>query len=76
MISLLPDPSAARGAPAALGELPGMDFLTDVLDRVRLNGTLLFQYEFGCPWSLALPQLTQNHPSFSSKPGLERVQNV
>jgi hypothetical protein len=51
MISLLPDPSAARGAPAApgVGELPGMDFLTDVLDRVRLNGTLLFHYEFGCP---------------------------
>jgi AraC-like DNA-binding protein len=34
-----------------------MDILTDVLDRVRLNGTLLFHYELGCPWSLALPQL-------------------
>ena len=27
-----------------------------MLDRVRLNGTLLFHYELGCPWSLALPQ--------------------
>jgi AraC-like DNA-binding protein len=33
-----------------------MDTLTDVLNRVRLNGTLLFHYELGCPWSLALPQ--------------------
>ena len=33
-----------------------MDILTDVLDRVRLNGTLLFHYELGRPWSLALPQ--------------------
>jgi AraC-like DNA-binding protein len=33
-----------------------MDILTHVLDRVRLNGTLLFHYELGCPWSLALPR--------------------
>ena len=33
-----------------------MDILTDVLHRVRLNGTLLFHYELGCPWSLALPR--------------------
>lgn len=33
-----------------------MDILTDVLRRVRLNGTLLFHYELGCPWSLALPR--------------------
>jgi AraC-like DNA-binding protein len=33
-----------------------MDVLTDVLDRVRMNGTLLFHYEFGRPWSVALPQ--------------------
>src|SRR5215468_5151082 len=32
-----------------------MDILTDVLDRVRLSGTLLFHYELGCPWNLALP---------------------
>src|ERR1700724_462389 len=33
-----------------------MDILTDVLDRVRLKGTLLFHYELSRPWSLALPQ--------------------
>src|SRR5258708_12043265 len=33
-----------------------MDILTDVLNRVRLNGTLLFPYELGHPWRLALPQ--------------------
>jgi AraC-like DNA-binding protein len=33
-----------------------MDILTDVLDRVRLKGTLLFHYELGRPWSLALPR--------------------
>ena len=33
-----------------------MDILTDVLDRVRLKGTLLFHYEFGRPWSVALPR--------------------
>jgi AraC-like DNA-binding protein len=32
-----------------------MDILADVLDRVRLGGTLLFHYELGHPWSLALP---------------------
>ena len=33
-----------------------MDILTDVLDRVHLKGTLLFHYEFGRPWSVALPR--------------------
>jgi AraC-like DNA-binding protein len=33
-----------------------VDILTDVLDRVRLSGTLLFHYELGRPWSVALPQ--------------------
>jgi AraC-like DNA-binding protein len=33
-----------------------MDILTDVLRRVRLNGTLLYHYELGCPWSVALPR--------------------
>jgi AraC-like DNA-binding protein len=32
-----------------------MDALAEVLDRVRLGGTLLFHYELGHPWSLALP---------------------
>ena len=32
-----------------------MDILTDVLDRFRLKGTVLFHYEFGRPWSVALP---------------------
>lgn len=33
-----------------------MDVLADVLDRVRLGGTVLFHFELGHPWSLALPQ--------------------
>jgi AraC-like DNA-binding protein len=33
-----------------------MDILTEVLDRVRLGGTLLFHFELGQPWNLALPQ--------------------
>ena len=33
-----------------------MDILADVLDRVRLSGTLLFHYELGRPWSVALPR--------------------
>ena len=33
-----------------------MDILADILDRVRLGGTLLFHFELGHPWSLALPQ--------------------
>ena len=33
----------------------GVDILTDVLDRVRLR-TVLFHYEFGRPWSVALPR--------------------
>jgi AraC-like DNA-binding protein len=32
-----------------------MDIVAEVLDRVRLGGTLLFHYELGRPWSLALP---------------------
>lgn len=33
-----------------------MDVLAEVLDRVRLGGTLLFHFELGHPWNLALPQ--------------------
>ncbi len=33
-----------------------MDLLAEVLDRVRLGGTLLFRFELGHPWSLALPE--------------------
>jgi AraC-like DNA-binding protein len=33
-----------------------MDILAEVLNRVRLGGTLLFHFELGQPWSLALPQ--------------------
>jgi AraC-like DNA-binding protein len=32
-----------------------MDILAEVLDRVRLGGSVLFHYELGHPWSLALP---------------------
>ena len=35
--------------------LGGMDILAEVLDRVRLGGTLLFHFELGHPWDLALP---------------------
>jgi len=33
-----------------------MDILADVLDRVHLKGTVIFHYEFGRPWSVALPR--------------------
>jgi AraC-like DNA-binding protein len=33
-----------------------MDILAEVLDRVRLGGTLLFHFELGHPWSLALAE--------------------
>jgi AraC-like DNA-binding protein len=33
-----------------------MDILAEVLDRVRLGGTLLFHFELGRPWSLGLAQ--------------------
>lgn len=33
-----------------------MDILAGVLDRVRLGGNLLFHFELGHPWNLALPQ--------------------
>jgi len=32
-----------------------MDILAEVLDRVRLGGSLLFHFELGHPWNLALP---------------------
>ncbi len=32
-----------------------MDILGEVLDRVRLGGSLLYRFELGHPWSLALP---------------------
>jgi AraC-like DNA-binding protein len=32
------------------------DIIADLLDRVRLSGTLLFHYELGRPWCLALPR--------------------
>jgi len=33
-----------------------MDILAQVLDRVRLSGTLLFHFELGHPWQLELPK--------------------
>ena len=36
--------------------LRGMDILAQVLDRVRLGGTLLFHFELGHPWNLSLPE--------------------
>ncbi|PBC24686.1 AraC family transcriptional regulator [Mesorhizobium sp. WSM4307] len=35
--------------------LGGMDILAQVLDRVRLGGTLLLHFELGHPWHLELP---------------------
>jgi AraC-like DNA-binding protein len=32
------------------------DIITDLVDRIRLSGTLLFHYELGRPWCLALPR--------------------
>src|SRR6267142_3530840 len=32
-----------------------MDILAQVLDRVRLGGSLLFHFELGHPWHLELP---------------------
>jgi AraC-like DNA-binding protein len=32
-----------------------MDILAEVLDRIRLSGTVLFHFELGHPWNLALP---------------------
>jgi len=36
-------------------KLGGMDVLAHVLDRVRLDGTLLFHFELGHPWHLEFP---------------------
>jgi AraC-like DNA-binding protein len=33
-----------------------MDILAEVLDRIRLGGNLLFHFELGHPWNLALPE--------------------
>src|SRR5262245_23542345 len=32
-----------------------VDIFAKLLDQVRLKGTVLFHYELGCPWSVALP---------------------
>jgi AraC-like DNA-binding protein len=34
-----------------------MDILSDVINRIRLSGTLLFHYELGRPWNVALPHV-------------------
>src|ERR1700694_4996171 len=63
----LPGPGAAvprtpeRNRPDLVPNRPrtyvsSVDILTDVLDRVRLKGTVLFHYEFGRPWSVAVPR--------------------
>jgi AraC-like DNA-binding protein len=33
-----------------------MDILAEVLDGIRFGGTLLFHFEFGHPWNVALPE--------------------
>src|ERR1700756_4338998 len=59
--------------------LAGMDILAQVLDRVRLGGTLLFHFELGHPWNLALPQrpyalfhyLSRGSATLAFEPGRE-----
>ena len=56
-----------------------MDILGEVLDRVRLGGTLLFHFELGRPWSLALPErpyalfhyLSRGSATLALEPGRE-----
>src|SRR5215471_2499566 len=38
------------------GDTMFRDIIADLLDRIRLSGTLLFHYELGRPWCLALPR--------------------
>jgi AraC-like DNA-binding protein/mannose-6-phosphate isomerase-like protein (cupin superfamily) len=47
-------PSIVSGRPANYHRC--MDVLAQVLDRVRLGGTLLFHFELGHPWNLELPK--------------------
>ena len=59
--------------------LGGMDILAQVLDRVRLGGTLLFHFELGHPWHLQLPArpyalfhfLSQGSATFALRQGEE-----
>lgn len=56
-----------------------MDILAQVLDRVRLGGTLLFHFELGHPWNLELPArpyalfhyLSQGTATLALEPGRE-----
>jgi AraC-like DNA-binding protein len=56
-----------------------MDILAQVLDRVRLGGSLLFHFELGHPWSLELPArpyalfhyLSQGSATLALGPGQE-----
>src|ERR1700753_2109597 len=47
--------------------LDGMDILAQVLDRVRLGGTLLFHFELGHPWLLELPARPYAHFHYLSQ---------
>jgi AraC-like DNA-binding protein len=57
-----------------------MDILAEVLDRVRLGGTLLYHFELGHPWGVALPErpyalfhyLSRGSATFALGPGQER----
>src|ERR1700743_3417003 len=59
--------------------LGGMDILAQVLDRIRLSGTLLFHFELGHPWHLELPArpyalfhfLSQGSATFALRQGEE-----
>src|ERR1700742_4033229 len=44
-----------------------MDILAQVLDRVRLGGTLLFHFELGHPWLLELPARPYAHFHYLSQ---------
>ena len=48
-------------------KLGGMDILGQVLDRVRLGGTLLYHFELGHPWHLELPARPYAHFHYLSQ---------
>ena len=56
-----------------------MGVLDEVLDRVRFGGTLLFHFELGHPWNLALPErpyalfhyLSRGSATLALEPGQE-----
>ena len=46
--------NAARASPANLPAAPGFDLLTDVMEQVRLEGTVYFSAELHAPWGISI----------------------